>query len=366
MILIWNKRHAIKNWIMVIFFNFFFISLLMGQGKPNQLEEILMAHKAEVGAIKTVACKVQLDIRRPEDDPKKLFQFCKGDYFSSPDTIRARGVEETGSFDFIWNNSVRKMITTIGDHSQANRMKIGSRFFHRCDPWFLGLLAVNLPGTIDRLPLGELLLKAEAPPKADFKKIDKKLFYVISIRFGKLAGLKNGAETTLEIHLDPSNNYLVRKANVAFVNGSRREEEVIQFKEYQPGHYFPEKVVSKSINQAGKVTATIESVFSNIQINQPLPEDSFQFQFPPGILMNDHLTNSKYQADEEGNPLSDPIHQPKENLVFPKKETKNPEPIKPLYPTKEEPVSWINWIFPGSLLIVVVGVAMMIFRSFIK
>jgi hypothetical protein len=154
--------------------------------------------------------------------------------------------------------------------------------------------------------------------------------------------------TTVKLQFDPSVNYLIRKAayDTSSSNGNyRREEEVVDFKECEPGVFYPERVLGRS-EEDGKPYSTSESRLSDIHVNEAIPKSIFHLTYPNGVYLSDGIKGTRYRVDAQGNQISEGIPL-----------TRGPAaPIPGDRPpagseTQAEPGSAMRWILPISLLV---------------
>jgi hypothetical protein len=94
------------------------------------------------------------------------------------------------------------------------------------------------------------------------------------------------------------------------------------------------------------------AVFSNIQINKPVPGSIFNLRFPAGILVTDLLQGKMFKTDVNGEPTLPGTNQKGKELTL---TTAPPFPItqdgdQTPSVTTEEPRSWTRWLFPAALV----------------
>jgi hypothetical protein len=171
---------------------------------------------------------------------------------------------------------------------------------------------------------------------------------------------------------DPQVNYLVRKQVVHIKpqiqtplsrsNKFRAEREVLEFREYAPGVFFPAVVEWRSY-QNGKLHWTRRTRFLDVQVNRGLSPDMFQIRFPPGIVVRDAIRGSVNRTDQKWQPTLVARNEQGHVLQF----SREPPLIAPAgvtgTVTAREPVSWTWWILPASLLLLVLVAGIKAFRQ---
>ncbi len=162
----------------------------------------------------------------------------------------------------------------------------------------------------------------------------------------------------IEIWLDPQANYLacrrviIEKQPGAGSGGERTEHRVKKFAEVSPGVFFPELIEMRVLAGSGEKPRSVRITrVTDVRVNVPLPADTFDFHFPPGILVSDLIRGKEYPVDPDGNPAG-----PMTDIdVVPRVA---PRISGPTAPTVEEPKSWTAWILPLSACVLAVGVAL--------
>jgi outer membrane lipoprotein-sorting protein len=333
------------------------------QADPPNLDAVLKAHRASRGLIESTSCRVRFTITSLGAGDKSSTQSCSGQYWASANAVRAKIVEGDEALDYVWKDSVRQCLLTNSAGGTkavaATRAGYASPHIHRCDAWLRGLLVISPPEDLSGLPLEQLASQSEGAPEVERKVVDGRPITALRLRFPPSKQPARAADWTIEVHLDPATNLLIRKViYTASTKSGRftRQEEVGQFKECAPGIYFPERVAGKS-ESGGKVTTTSETVFEDISINRPLPADTFVFRYPNGIHVTDSISNTSYRVDAAGNPTSKGVSL---GTVPPvpsglQESARGAE-------TKEEPKPLTRWILPASGILVALGLALLVYR----
>jgi hypothetical protein len=164
-------------------------------------------------------------------------------------------------------------------------------------------------GPIDRwLPLPQLLNQGRLLGKARQLTVNGR--QVVKIEF-ELAE-KKGAQVfpqpvkRFEISLDVAANYLVTELVGNYPDRQSRETyQVEEFKEVQPGVFFPVKI-SHLIERDGTPTQRMQVIVSDVKVNVAMDSERFEFRCPPGTRVTDRVSMSVYEADEKGLPTNQP------------------------------------------------------------
>jgi hypothetical protein len=210
-----------------------------------------------------------------------------------------------------------------------------------------------------RIPFEQLVSEATRFTRAQRKAVDGKETIVVELFF---EGTKTRPSAwDIEIQFDPTVNYLVRKVSytTSGVKGRfRREDEVAEFKECTPGVFFPERARGQSGPEGGDPDFTYSVVFSDVQVNEPLPDDVFRFRYPKGVYLTDSIRGTVYRVDAVGNRTSPET--PMGKIPPPPEEEPALQP--PGQETQEEPRPATRWILPVSLGILTMGGILFVLR----
>jgi hypothetical protein len=160
----------------------------------------------------------------------------------------------------------------------------------------------------------------------------------------------------VQIFLDPRVNFLVRKT--VYLGSVDRRVEVMEFKEFASGVFFPTSVTGHS-EKGGKPSIAFKAQISDITANGPLPADIFTFRAPPGITLTDTTAGVTYQIDAQGRPISAQVRLQPSNPPPPAADgiarTDGAE-------TREEPRSAMRWLLPASGCLFAAGIAIGLYR----
>lgn len=338
------------------------------QAQPSSgrelLEFALAAHQTSREQIQTLTCSVSYDFQQfepPQSQPGS------GRYWYSRDAIRLTAEDEylgqKESTDFVCKQGIYKGVTRKrSSHGEeqvgANLSASTDRHFHRLDPFTLGCLNVQLPGSIRDVPLATLIAAGKLD-RADWTDLENQKCVLIQLSWEK--GPHPTLPAVVELYLDPALNYLCRKTVLRFGDYARREYLATEFKEFPGGVFFPIRIEQK-LSQSGKPWGKSQAVISELKINVPLPTGIFELAFPNGIYVTDLIRNETYQADASGRRLGQtrPISSGK---FTPPPDVQSD--IQPVVgePTKAEPRSVTRWILPVSCAVLLVGIILHYLRG---
>jgi hypothetical protein len=172
-------------------------------------------------------------------------------------------------------------------------------------------------------------------------------------------------QSRLEIWLGPHVNYMVGRVRERMFGSTGEvlvdhDKTVTGFREYSSGVFFPERVETrvhdaKQPGLAVDTTGTIVATFSNVAINQPLPEGTFEVHFPPGMRVADLIRGKVNLTDANGVPnlpVDDPV-----SFQLTRGRAIQLAPEAPeTRVTQAEATPWTRWLLPaGSLLLLSVA-----------
>src|SRR5207248_11287010 len=211
-------------------------------------------------------------------------QSCAGECWHAADASRVRVTDNGQRIDMVWKASIRDSIARKDLNGQelvtATKGSFASRYLHRGDAWVRGLLVVDVPEIGCSVPFEELRAQAAKVERVERLRADGREVVAVRLLFDPTHERQRKWE--VEVHFDPSVNYLVRKvihSRVGARSGFRRFEEVVQFKDCGGGVFFPERIIDRAETSNSSAANTKETVISHIQVNQPVPPSTFQLQY---------------------------------------------------------------------------------------
>jgi hypothetical protein len=161
---------------------------------------------------------------------------------------------------------------------------------------------------------------------------------------------------------DPKMNFLQRKVVLTYEylkQPMRMECEVIDFAEPRPGIFFPIRQVTH-IYAKEKLFQTQTMNISHIRVNERIPRDVFQLQFPEGCLVRDNLDQKTYRINGQGRP-DQIVHNFGPN-AHASDQSKLPPPSGFSTQSESERQSWLTWVIWGSMLTLGVCGLALLFR----
>lgn len=315
------------------------------------LDFVTKAHLATLQSIHTLSCRVEYDLKLTHPVKGQSRQDFTGKFWYSREAVRARVNDRGQESDYVWKNSIKNTLQKSRSEKKwigASRSKSESQYTPR-DALTLAIFAINIPMTIKNLPFEQYVEEAKQVLQVKKEMIHGKEMVMVSLLFEKVGNQVR--RSTVDVYFDSSVNYLIRK--VVFPN---RVVEVVQFKEFKQGIFFPERVENRGLK--GETVAPTQ--FSDIKINQPLPNDIFQLPYPFGLTVRDSLQGINYRVDSLGRPISAEIS------FITGKGGNSPKPGNPYQgmPTTQEPLFSIAYlVLPISVVLLLVGLIGMGIRS---
>jgi hypothetical protein len=283
-----------------------FLGVIIVAGDSNRasaqsagLENVLAAHRSHRDSITTFRGHVKFEqtiAKKPNFEDR-----FEGDFWISPAKMRMKYVEQGETWDTLVSHSVRtSIIARPGNEFSGTRLSMTRKHFHRCDPYVLGLLVTNVPGTIEYCFLEALGTKARRAPTATHELTGGRASVRLDFEFDWTK--ERLGEWNAKMWLDPQYNYAVFKAQYeGKLDGKtiKRSEEVMAFSEVAPGIMFPTEIAGDSWSDSGRLSSW-KCVMTAVRVNEPLPDTAFVQRFPNGLLMVDGIRNSAYRVDGVG------------------------------------------------------------------
>jgi hypothetical protein len=329
------------------------------RGEDELFMEVCAGNKSAIQSLDTIHCRIT---RASPVSVRGAIPPSTAEYWRGSDSYRVRYQDESGFSDCVRHDYVTRSLAKSRDPGGRERVHYviaradPGQPHGRFDAWSLGLLTLFGPSG-QRLTLDELLQTPVGPVEAS-QVAEKGRDYVVLKLSAELMADELAA---FEIWFDPQVNYLACKlvgtsaGKQSNRKNSRRETEVVGFKEVSPALYFPERVETKFYRNDQLVQHDVVS-FSDIRVNQPLPADIFRLDIPGGAEVTDMIQNEEYKVDSAGQPLDG-----KASIAA----------YAPLSPataettdTVEEPQPLTRWIVPVALGALLVASAIWLVRKF--
>ncbi|HMP02880.1 MAG TPA: hypothetical protein PKD86_10370 [Gemmatales bacterium] len=305
------------------------------------LERLLALHKAGRAAIERIACRAELTTFF-EQDGKVMPDSCSGEFFYDVGALRARVQDRSWNVTYVWRDGVAWSLSHASQPAAALKA-LSPRSTARCDPFDRGLVHLRMFGAKEHYPLEEYVARAKpvgAPRKT--KSEGGQELWSIRLRFSK-----DGGELDVEIELDPTVNYLVRRRSLTVLKTSRKQMEVVTaFAEVAPGVYFPEEAEIHSSHDGPMKRIGLTKI-TEIRVPAPYPPSHFGLSLPHGCQVTDMVARKTYKSDENWQPIGEV--RPTEELSPEEKRHQAIPPIKPTPATAHEPIPIYRWIALGSV-----------------
>ncbi len=121
------------------------------------------------------------------------------------------------------------------------------------------------------------------------------------------------------VYFSPRNNYMVMKytteLNQRNENGIKwvlvSSFDCLEFQEVGPGLFFPKRTQNRSASkfEDGRPDLVIfetSTDFTSVKINIPIPEETFEYKIPEGIMVNDFVKKISYKVNKDGEIIGEP------------------------------------------------------------
>ena len=337
-------------------------------GDKEELDKICAANTAAVQSIQTLYCKVRID------DPAGRFGISGGEYWRSGASERLRffhrGNENWAVVrDGVVRNMVKQDVSgnpNMLAHPEVKAGLDGGRWhWHAAvtrhtgaspflfNPWESALCSMSDGGKNGNVTFSEFAKNHRGELHSVVRPKDAPNIVVAEFR---LPGY------VCRQHLDRTANSMVRKteSRSEAPTGYSSSAEVTAFKEGAPGVFFPERVVVKR-SQGGKDEPDEVFTFSDIALNKPIPAETFDLKYRPGLTLTDTIEGKSYKVDRDGKPIGEKVAV---GLVVPP--PLSPYEASPAAVTLEEPGPWGWWILPlagAGFAVVVIAWLVMRVRS---
>jgi len=287
----------------------FFAQLLLvptvGGGIDNDVERIVLMHRAAVEALNTFSCSVRFEERNLATHSNCAAQ---GKYVRQGLAIRAT---ESGYIPgltrhFLADGGIVKIFERGPTYLGAAIRNQHERALTSCDVWNRALIEPLLPNTLMPAPLGKHVKEA-ARAKLRTITANGREFMVLELEYENMG--YNHTRWSSEITLDPEKNYLVCEAAFRNLGGTDVKVEMAlhyrikEFREVLPGVFFP-KSTEYIYSADGKPSHVQTAEFDDISVNAPIRPGGLGFAFPYGIEVSDSIRGTKYKVDQDGRRIS--------------------------------------------------------------
>jgi hypothetical protein len=265
-----------------------------------------------------------------------------GEYWRSGSTVRIKEQRGNGVSKDVLVRDGQAMIVSRGRGSDPSRPMAAIAVADRTptfNVWFYSLLAFNIKDSwgleLERLCARPYTLNAAKRVQEN----GKALIY---------ADLTHD-EFRHELWFDPQVNYLIRKAVVHLTPrqgtyGFVSTTVVKRFREVTPSAFFPEMLEGEGHYADGR-TSNRTVKLSELSINEPLPNELWDFRFPSDCRVANHIDGIWYKVDQNGR-LGAPVRDRAGKIM---RVITAGDAAEALRASADEPISWTMWIAPASL-----------------
>jgi outer membrane lipoprotein-sorting protein len=311
------------------------------------LEEARDGNRSALESIHSFSCSVSITSDKPPVRPLPFGEYWRG--FDGSIRLKTKLAEQT--VDQVQAQDKVKSITQANGKTQGAIVAAG-QMLGPCDVWYHGLC--TLPGPQFRpLTLDELLAaQVEVKTCKRVQEVDVSLIY-LELRH---------ASGRLEVWLDPSANYMVRrtilKGRIDGKDLPPHEKKVIRFTEVRPTLYFPAEVAAQDQRDDGPSPISVYH-FADVRIDAKIDDTKFRLVFPAGITVIDTVQGKAYRSRDGGK-----LEESNDITLT----TEQPNPVDGETPrlsvTTEEPKSFTRWILPSAVAVLVISGGMLLYRRY--
>lgn len=344
--------------VFLCIFLFLIGSISFAKGPPS-LQELREQHQAAVGAIATIHIRLkalydppnlfgdeEVELWRDGGDFRHIYQSSKGR------KIETQGISGTLK-SFVNNPPINK--DTL--HSKSGIIGPVRRSLF-ADPSNYCLLKVPSKGSMDWLPLADVLNEPHNIKNLRNFTEKGKEYSIITLDF---------SHGKFEAWLSKNHNYLVERLLLWPDEGGANpgaDMKVMEFKEILPGIHFPTKILTQFYSIPDGQPKELKSVtVEKLDINRPILKSQLEFRFPPGEIVLDRNQNKIWRTDANGqigveakNGDGTPMTLVKGGLQPALEKAKGG-------PTLEEPKPITAWLLSISLLLIISGIFLLLFKK---
>ncbi|WP_162658167.1 outer membrane lipoprotein-sorting protein [Tuwongella immobilis] len=265
---------------------FIFLSLFSLAPASESFEQIRSNHQNAVSGIVTLQCKINIEYSPAQQNIFNEEALVISDTASNRTLIKHR-IGTTSNTILVRDNLIRRLTSDSKRAIETEGLISNSDMPIDCDPWAYSLITLYGP-TRFRSPLNDIFSHKDTS-------INSVRDDLINGHRVKIVELEH-TRARLTISFDTSNDYLIRQVRLVDQSVDATST-VLEFTQSN-NRYFPKRVeISNSKNNS-----TCKVTFSDIKINQPLKSQSFEFRFPPGILVTDLVRNDLFRTNNSGEP----------------------------------------------------------------
>ena len=201
-------------------------------------------------------------------------------------------------------------------------------------------MLIDFPnGTGGVCELDRFLEIATKPPTVKKVRLDGHDCILLSTNFNDIYS----GDVRLDAWFDQKENYLVRKRVESW--GEVRSESLIQGFQRIGEWSFPTECVGDMFVE-GKSDGRAFATFSDIKVNDLLPESIFRLAIPDGTILFDDFDHTHYTVNERWERTGAKVETPLQKSAPPQSDGDAPRFAEQ---SREEPPSRMHWLLWGSL-----------------
>lgn len=273
------------------------------------VQKVAADHEAGMKKIRTFSCKYRIEDRLDEQlgHYLKLEMPMEGNYWRNGTQLRANFQVKVGSLispeDFMYHDGkvislVTHRIFTGSTPTRSLRIFPDSpHLFRHGNIWkqMLFLQQNLLKDGVHLYPFRELLTTPLKLIDASPVIVDGQPLTYVKL---EIPGY------VMELWFDAKMNGLIRKSNwIPFLQEEYRAEYTVLDCAFSSDHTcVPVVIEGKAYRQSDQqLIAHVQTILSDVKINEPLPADAFQIPNLAGLECDDLIRKTKYVVDEKGN-----------------------------------------------------------------
>lgn len=284
-----------------------------------------------------------------------------GKYWRSFDVVHIQEKQRYGIEDYLLKDSEVRQVAKGNDvrsgktQYRAGR-RAGSETLSSIDVWSIMEIEHTGPSG-ERCDFDRFLEFAIEPPQVRREEIDGR--ECIQLKLSTIS--TTGRKHHITFWHDVSHNYLIWKRVFApDKEPVKIETEILEFLEPSPGVFVPVKCRQQSFRN-GERTYLRELTLSDVQVNNPLPKSTLELpSLPRGTILDDHIQRTSYPIDANWLPIGPANPLPQLSLAG------NSDDKGSGFRSQSvrEPIALSRWLMLGSLIVLIIACAALIYRRY--
>jgi hypothetical protein len=137
---------------------------------------------------------------------------------------------------------------------------------------------------------------------ANFIDVDgKRLVHIGNSNYGPSDEVPGfGGVGRYEFWLDPGRDYVPVRCATLYDAGGVKSMDTLEYVEHPVYGYLPSRATSESLLPNGDLWIVRNMVIEEFRFNEPVDQSVFEFEFPPGTIVNDKINKVMYVMPEVG------------------------------------------------------------------